>query len=189
VSGALTGDDGRSRCPWGDGPPIYRIYHDTEWGVVLHGRDALFERLCLEAFQAGLSWITVLRKREGFRAAFAGFEVEAVAAFGPADVQRLMADAGIIRNAAKIDAAIGNARVVVDLEDLDALLWSFAPPGPRRRPATTDDVAAITVESTAMAKDLRRRGFRFVGPTTAHALMQATGMVDDHLAGCWRAGR
>ena len=188
MSGAVTGDDGRARCPWGDGPPVYRDYHDTEWGVVLHGRDALFERLSLEAFQSGLSWITVLRKRENFRAAFAGFAVEAVAAFGPADVERLVADAGIVRNAAKIDAVIGNARVVAELDDLDALLWSFAPPGPRPNPVTVEDVPATTTASTAMAKDLKRRGFRFVGPTTAHALMQATGMVDDHLAGCWRAG-
>ena len=188
MSGAVTGDDGRSRCPWGDGPPVYRDYHDTEWGVVLHGRDALFERLSLEAFQSGLSWITVLRKRENFRAAFSGFAVEAVAAFGPADVERLVADAGIVRNAAKIDAVIGNARVVAELDDLDALLWSFAPAGSRPNPVTVEDVPATTTASTAMAKDLKRRGFRFVGPTTAHALMQATGMVDDHLAGCWRAG-
>lgn len=188
MSGAVTGEDGRSRCAWGDDPPIYRRYHDTEWGVVLHGRDALFERLSLEAFQSGLSWITVLRKRVSFRTAFAGFDVDAVAAFGPADVERLMDDAGIVRNAAKIEATIGNARVVAGLEDLDALLWSFAPARPRPNPGSTADVPAITPESTAMATELKRRGFRFVGPTTAHALMQATGMVDDHLAGCWRAG-
>lgn len=188
MSGAVTGDDGRARCPWGDGPPVYRSYHDTEWGVVVHGRDALFERLSLEAFQSGLSWITVLRKRESFRTAFAGFDAEAVAAFGPEDVQRLVADPGIVRNAAKIDAVIGNARVVAGLDDLDALLWSFAPAGPRTNPVDVADVPATTPESTAMATELKGRGFRFVGPTTAHALMQATGMVDDHLAGCWCAG-
>lgn len=182
--------DDRVRCPWAldaPGSTLYRDYHDEEWGTPLHGRDALFERVCLEAFQSGLSWITVLRKRDAFRSAFAGFDVDAVAAFGPGDVERLLGDAGIVRNRAKIEAAIGNARAVLALTDtdLDSLLWSFAPAPRRRRVATVDDVPAITAESTAMARELKRRGFRFVGPTTAYALMQATGMVDDHIADCW----
>ena len=185
--GAELGDDGRRRCPWGDGPAIYRAYHDEEWGHPVHGRDALYERLCLEAFQAGLSWITVLRKREGFRAAFAGFDPRRVAAFDSADVDRLMGDAGIVRNRAKIVACINNARVVLGLDDLDGVLWSFAPDPAPPRPRTTAEVPAITAESVAMATALKKRGMRFVGPTTAYALMQATGMVDDHLSECWRA--
>ncbi|CAN5321235.1 DNA-3-methyladenine glycosylase I [soil metagenome] len=158
--------------------------------MVLHGDDALFERLTLEAFQAGLSWITILRKRENFRRAFGGFRIEAVAGYDDRDVARLLADTGIVRNRAKIEAAIGNARVARDLpEGLDALLWSFAPTVPRRRPVSLADVPAISQESQAMARELKRRGFRFVGPTTAYALMQATGMVDDHVATCWRARR
>jgi DNA-3-methyladenine glycosylase I len=176
------------RCTWGDSAPEYVTYHDTEWGVPLHGDDALFERLCLEAFQSGLSWLTILRKRPAFRAAFAGFAIREVAAFGDADVTRLLADAGIVRNRAKIDAAIRNARAALDLDQgLDELLWSFAPTGPRVRPATMADVPATSPESTAMAKELKRRGFAFVGPTTAYALMQATGMVDDHVTTCFRA--
>jgi DNA-3-methyladenine glycosylase I len=185
-------DDGRVRCSWatGTGGPadeLNRDYHDYEWGRPVHGRDALFERICLEAFQSGLSWITILRKRESFRSAFAGFDPDAVARFTEADTARLMADASIVRNRAKIDAAVNNARAVLDLEgtDLDTLLWSFAPDPPRPRPEAADGVQAISAESTAMAKDLKRRGFRFVGPTTAHALMQATGMIDEHVAGCW----
>lgn len=178
-------DDGRVRCPWSTGSELYRDYHDEEWGRPLHGRDALFERLCLEAFQSGLSWITILRKRPAFREAFAGFSVEAVAAFGEHDVERLLADAGIVRNRQKIVASIANARATLALDaDLDELLWSFAPPR-RSRPAGVGDVPAVTPESTAMARELKRRGFGFVGPTTAYALMQATGMVDDHLADCW----
>ncbi|MET9213298.1 MULTISPECIES: DNA-3-methyladenine glycosylase I [unclassified Nocardia] len=178
-------DDGRERCPWSTGSALYRDYHDTEWGTPLHGDDALFERLCLEAFQSGLAWITVLRKRPAFRAAFAGFEIAKVAEFGAADRERLLADAGIVRNRAKIDAVIANARVARDLPvSLDELLWSFAP-APRPRPATIADVPATTPESIALAKELKRRGFAFVGPTTAYALMQATGMVDDHLEVCW----
>jgi len=146
----------------------------------------MFERLSLEAFQSGLSWITILRKREAFRAAFHGFDVERVAAFVEADVHRLLSDAGIVRNRAKVEATIANARAILDLEEsFSDLLWSFAPAGPRPAPQTLADVAATTSESKAMAKELKRRGFRFVGPTTAHALMQATGMVDDHLADCW----
>jgi DNA-3-methyladenine glycosylase I len=176
------------RCAWASSTPDYVAYHDEEWGTPLHGDDALFERLCLEAFQSGLSWITILRKRPAFRAAFAGFSIDAVAEFGPDDEARLMADAGIVRNRAKIAAAMANARAAQQLpEGLDALLWSFAPDAGRVRPATLADVPATSAESVAMAKALKKRGFAFVGPTTAYALMQATGMVDDHVADCFRA--
>ncbi|MGF0317239.1 DNA-3-methyladenine glycosylase I [Nocardia fluminea] len=178
-------DDGLVRCDWSTGSQLYRDYHDTEWGKPLHGDDAMFERLCLEAFQSGLAWITVLRKRPAFRTAFAGFEIAKVAEFDDHDRARLLADAGIVRNRAKIDAVINNARVARDLPvSLDELLWSFAP-APRRRPASIANVPATTPESIALAKELKRRGFAFVGPTTAYALMQATGMVDDHLEVCW----
>ncbi|AXK87960.1 DNA-3-methyladenine glycosylase I [Nocardia farcinica] len=181
----MTVDDGRIRCPWSLASELYRDYHDFEWGAPLRGVDAMFERVCLEAFQSGLAWITILRKREGFRRAFAGFAVERVAEFGPADVDRLLADPGIVRNRAKIDAAIANARATLALDvPLDELVWSFAPQ-PRPRPRSLADVPATSAESVALAKELKRRGFRFVGPTTAYALMQATGMVDDHLADCW----
>jgi DNA-3-methyladenine glycosylase I len=179
----------RPRCGWATSAPEYVAYHDDEWGRPLHGDRELFERLSLEAFQSGLSWLVILRKRAGFRAAFENFDIDAVAAFDERDVERLLADPGIVRNRAKIEAAIANARAVREAvpEGLDALLWSFAPTGRRRRPRTLADVPAVTAESTAMAKELKRRGFRFVGPTTAYATMQATGMVDDHLATCWRA--
>ena len=181
-------DDERTRCGWATSAPEYAAYHDEEWGTPLHGDDALFERLCLEAFQSGLSWITILRKRPAFRSAFAGFAIDAVAAFTDDDFARLMADAGIVRNRAKINASIANARAAQRLpEGLSELLWSFAPTGPRPRPATLADVPATSPESVAMAKELKRRGFVFVGPTTAYALMQATGMVDDHVAECFRA--
>jgi DNA-3-methyladenine glycosylase I len=174
------------RCWWASAAPENTSYHDNEWGRPEHDSRALYEKLCLEAFQSGLSWITILRKRESFRRAFAGFEVERVAAFGDADVARLMADASIIRNRAKIEASIANARAVLELDvPLSELLWSFAPdPDGRPAPASSADVPAVTPESTAMAKELKRRGFRFVGPTTAYALMQACGLVNDHLAGC-----
>jgi DNA-3-methyladenine glycosylase I len=182
--GLVLGDDGLARCAWGASTEEYRVYHDTEWGRPVRTDDGLYERMTLEAFQSGLSWLTILRKREAFRAAFDGFAVEKVATFGEADVQRLLGDAGIVRNRAKIEAAIHNARAAADLPGgLAALLWSFAPE-PKPRPTSYAAMAAKTPESTAMAKDLKRRGFRFVGPTTAYALMQATGMVDDHLAGC-----
>jgi DNA-3-methyladenine glycosylase I len=182
-------DDGRVRCAWADSggarAAMYRDYHDYEWGRVLRGRDALFERMSLEAFQSGLSWLTILRKRENFRRAFHGFDVDRIARYTDRDVARLMADAGIVRNRAKIDATIANARAAAALDVyLSELLWSFAPPG-RARPATIADVASVSPESAAMAKELKRRGFRFVGPTTAYALMQATGMVDDHVQACW----
>jgi DNA-3-methyladenine glycosylase I len=178
----------RSRCAWATSTPEYVAYHDDEWGTPLHGDGGLFERLSLEGFQSGLSWLTILRKRPAFRAAFAGFDLDAVAAFGDQDVDRLLADAAIVRNRSKIEATIANARAVLEHvpEGLDTLLWSFAPET-HPRPATVADVPAVTAESTAMAKELKRRGLRFVGPTTAYALMQASGMVDDHVAGCWRA--
>lgn len=177
--------DGKVRCGWSEGSLLYRDYHDSEWGRPLHGDDALFERMCLEAFQSGLAWITILRKRPAFRTAFDGFVIEKVAAYDERDAERLMADAGIVRNRAKIEASIHNARVARDLgESLDDLLWSFAP-AVRKRPRNLSDVPAVTAESTALAKELKRRGFKFVGPTTAYALMQATGMVDDHVADCW----
>jgi DNA-3-methyladenine glycosylase I len=185
-AGALAvGPDGRPRCPWAVSGPDYLRYHDEEWGRPVHGDAGLFERLCLEAFQSGLSWATILRKREGFRAAFAGFQPVAVAAYDDATVERLLTDAGIVRNRAKIEAAVTNARAVVALGDggLDAVVWAHAP-APRPRPATAADVPATTPESTALARELKRRGFRFVGPTTVYALMQACGLVDDHLAGC-----
>jgi DNA-3-methyladenine glycosylase I len=166
--------------------PDYVAYHDTEWGVTVHGDDRLFERMTLEAFQSGLSWLTILRKRENFRAAFANFSIPAVAAFTEADRERLMADAGIVRNRLKVAAAMTNARAAVELGPggLDGLLWSFAPTGKRTRPKLLADVPASTPESIALAKTLKKQGFVFVGPTTAYALMQATGMVDDHLVGC-----
>jgi DNA-3-methyladenine glycosylase I len=179
------GVDGRPRCPWGAGSEIYIGYHDTEWGRRVDDDDALFERLCLEAFQSGLSWLTILRKREAFRLAFAGFRIERVAMFGEPEVTRLLADPGIVRNRAKIEAAVHNAKVASDLPDgLARLLWSYAPQ-PRPRPRSAGEIRSVTPESTAMSRELKRRGFRFVGPTTAYALMQATGMVDDHLADCW----
>ncbi len=186
---ALPDDDGLIRCAWADGrlgtdSALYRDYHDQEWGRPLHGRVPLFERISLEAFQSGLSWLTILRKRENFRRAFSRFDIETVAHYTDADVARLMADEGIVRNRTKIGATIVNARAAADTEDLSELLWSFAP-APRPRPADSSEVPSVTAESTAMARELKRRGFRFVGPTTAYALMQATGMVDDHLRTCW----
>ena len=181
--------DGLVRCSWALSTPDYLTYHDEEWGVPLHGDNALFERMTLEAFQSGLSWLTILRKRPAFRLAFANFDIAAVSEFDERDALRLMADAAIVRNRQKIDAAISNARTARELDGgLDQLLWSFAP-ALSRRPSDMTQVPAVTPESTAMAKQLKKSGFRFVGPTTAYALMQATGMVDDHIAACWRAGR
>ncbi|MFC0029138.1 DNA-3-methyladenine glycosylase I [Micromonospora chaiyaphumensis] len=185
----VTGADGLPRCAWGASTPDYAVYHDEEWGRPLRGDDALYERLTLEAFQSGLSWLTILRKRPAFRLAFDEFRIEKVAGYGEADVARLLADAGIVRNRAKVEAAVANARAALALPDgLSALLWSFAPPPRAARPRSFAEVPALTPESTAMAKALKKSGFRFVGPTTAYALMQATGMVDDHLAGCHAAG-
>jgi DNA-3-methyladenine glycosylase I len=179
----VTGPNGRERCPWGEDPALRR-YHDEEWGRELRGDRAMFERLSLEAFQSGLSWSLILRKREAFREAFVGFVPALVSRFGEADVERLLGDPGIVRNRAKIEATISNARAVLDLgESLSDLVWSFAPEAPPA-PRTVDDVPATSPASTALAKELKRRGLKFVGPTTAYALMQATGMVDDHLVGC-----
>ena len=177
------------RCWWPGEDELYIRYHDKEWGRPVTDDRRLFEKICLEGFQSGLSWLTILRKRENFRAAFDGFEVERVAEYGDPEVARLMEDAGIVRNRAKIEAAITNARATRQLqaggETLDELLWSFAPdPASRPAPASGHDLDSKTPESTAMAKELKRRGFVFVGPTTAFATMQATGMVNDHLAGC-----
>lgn len=185
MTGPVRGSDGLLRCPWALGTELYTAYHDEEWGRPVRGDIALFERISLEAFQSGLSWLTILRKRDAFRAAFAGFDPARVAEFDDRDEARLLADAGIVRNRAKISATVANARAVLALdESLTGLLWSFAPTGHRPAPRTTAEVPAVTPESTAMAKALRSKGFRFVGPTTAYALMQATGMVDDHLSGC-----
>jgi DNA-3-methyladenine glycosylase I len=173
------------RCFGGD-DPLYRDYHDLEWGRPVRDERALYERLCLEAFQSGLSWLTILRKREGFRAAFAGFSPDAVAAFDERDSERLLADPAIVRNRAKIAAAITNARATVALRDaggLPELVWSHAPP-PRPAPASFAEVPALTPDSRALARELKAHGFAFVGPTTAYALMQACGLVNDHVAGC-----
>jgi DNA-3-methyladenine glycosylase I len=184
VSGAVAGPDGRLRCPWALSAPDYLEYHDTEWGRPVTSVPELYERLTLEAFQSGLSWITILRKREGFRRAFAGFDPAAVAAFDSADVERLLADPGIVRNRAKIEAAIANARIVTELGQAFADLVLSYRMRDRARP-TADDWRATSPESVALSKVLRKAGIRFVGPTTAYALMQAVGLVDDHLIDCW----
>ena len=188
-TGVDRGPDGKPRCWWCLGTEDYLAYHDDEWGRPLHGEGELFERLTLEAFQSGLSWLTILRKRENFRRAFDGFDVERVAGYGEPEVARLLGDAGIIRNRRKIEATITNARAARELhsngETLDGLIWGFAPdPDSRPAPKTGSEIPATTPESTAMAKELKRRGFVFVGPTTAYATMQATGLVNDHLSGC-----
>ena len=186
MSSLVSGEDGRRRCWWGASTPDYAVYHDEEWGRPVTDDRGLYERMVLEGFQSGLSWLTILRKREAFRAAFAGFEIEAVARFGERDVARLLGDAGIVRHRGKIEAAIANAQAAAALErPLAELVWSFAPTGRRRAPRSPADLPAVTPESTALAKELKRNGFRFVGPTTAYATMQACGLVNDHLAGCW----
>lgn len=186
--GLVRGEDDRDRCWWGASTPDYQVYHDTEWGRPVRDDQAMYERLTLEAFQSGLSWLTILRKREGFRQAFAGFDIDAVAAFGGDDVARLLADTAIVRNRAKIEAAIVNARAAQRLreagESLAELVWSYRPevsPPPR----SGEDIAAVTTESKALARELKRRCFTFVGPTTVYSTMQACGVVNDHLAGCW----
>ena len=190
VTGPVVGTDGVARCPWGAGDPLLRDYHDTEWGVPISGEASHLERLTLEAFQSGLSWRTILAKRENFRAAFAGFDADAVAAFGDDDRARLMADAGIVRNRLKVDAAITNAAATVALREsggLAAFVEGFRPddqPAPR----TTAEVATTSPESVALSKALKKQGFVFVGPTTMYALMEAVGLVDDHLVGCHRRG-
>lgn len=191
MSAAVPGPDGRPRCPWGLSTADYVAYHDTEWGRPVHGDDALYERLCLEAFQSGLSWITILRRREGFRRAFAGFRIAEVAAFTDQDAARLLSDESIIRNRAKIEATLANARVLAEWApgELDELIWSYAPdPAGRPAPRTLADVPPVTDESTALSKALKKRGLRFIGPTTAYALMQACGLVDDHLEDCVSRG-
>jgi DNA-3-methyladenine glycosylase I len=187
MNGVAAGPDGQLRCPWGLSSAVYLAYHDQEWGRPVRDDIGMFERLSLEAFQSGLSWLTILRKRENFRAAFAGFNIAAVAGFGPDDVSRLLGDAGIVRNQAKIEAVIANARAALGLQEgLAETVWSFAVAGPA--PATLADVPAWTPASKALAALLKRSGFRFTGPVTAYATMQACGVVDDHLAGCFRRG-
>ncbi len=182
---AVAGPDRRPRCPWAVGDPLYLAYHDQEWGRPVTSVDGLYERVTLEAFQSGLAWITILRKRDAFRRAFAGFDPARVAAFDDGDIDRLLADAGIVRNRAKIEAAVHNARVVADWgQGFADLIGSFAEPG-RPRPADSSEVPASTPASVALSRALKQRGLRFVGPTTAYATMQAVGLVDDHLAGCW----
>jgi DNA-3-methyladenine glycosylase I len=182
------GPDGKPRCWWALSTPDYVSYHDDEWGRPLHGENELFERLTLEAFQSGLSWLTILRKRENFRRAFEGFDVERVAEYGKPEIERLLGDAGIVRNRRKIEAAITNARAIremhADGETVDELIWSFAPDEERPAPETAADLQATTAESKALAKELKKHGFVFVGPTTVYATMEAIGVVNDHLAGC-----
>ena len=188
VAGDLsTGSDGLARCSWAAGKPELGVYHDDEWGLPVLDDDALFERICLESFQCGLSWLTVLRKREAFRAAFAGFEIETVAGFGEAEIARLLADPGIVRNRGKIVASIENARraleTIEECGSLAGLIWRFAP-APMRAPDSYADVPTVTPESEALARELKQRGFRFLGPTTVCALMQACGLINAHLVGC-----
>jgi DNA-3-methyladenine glycosylase I len=186
----MTNDD-RIRCAWGDwADPLYRVYHDEEWGLPSRDRSHLFEMLVLEGAQAGLSWTTILRKREGYRSAFAGFEPEKVAAFGPDDVDRLLLDPGIVRNRAKIESAIDNARALLALEASGVsfvdYIWSFVDGHTLQNDFASGESPAETAESQAMAKDLKKRGFRFMGPTTCYAFMQATGLVNDHTVDCFR---
>jgi DNA-3-methyladenine glycosylase I len=184
--GAAPGPDGKPRCPWALSAPDYLAYHDDEWGRPVHGDQGIFERLCLEAFQSGLSWLTILRKRENFRKAFAGFDIEAVAAFGDDDVARLLSDPGIVRNRAKVHAAIGNARAALGLpHGLSALVWSYAEDEQRPVPRTLDEVPSVTPASKRLSAELRKNGFTFTGPVTAYAAMQACGIVNDHLAECF----
>jgi len=190
--GIIVGEDGKARCAWAASDPEYRRYHDEEWGTPLHGDRPLFEKLSLEGFQAGLSWITILRRRPTFRQAFHDFDIDAVAQLTEADEAELLLNPGIIRNRAKISATISNARIIQDLVRdkpgaFDELMWSFAPPLTTTRPHSFADVPAVTPESTALSKALKKLGLRFVGPTTMYALMQSGGMVDDHIEGCWRA--
>jgi DNA-3-methyladenine glycosylase I len=186
--GPVTGDDGLARCPWAGGPGVMRDYHDREWGIRVRGEAAYLERLTLEAFQSGLSWSTILNKRDAFREVFHGFDADAVAAFGPDDEARLMQDARIVRNRAKISAAVVNARATVALrqaEGLEALVLSYAPE-PAPAPVTTEEMQTVSAESKALSKELKKRGFAFVGPTTMFALMEAIGLIDNHLPGCYR---
>lgn len=184
-------DDGLSRCKWPGNDELYIEYHDTEWGVPLKGDQEMFERICLEGFQAGLSWITILKRREGFRKAFKNFDVKKVSKFTDTDVERLMNDEGIIRNRAKIISTIKNANLVLEMtnrgESLSELLWQFAPPANKRTSSAKNfEWLAVSAESEAISKALRARGFGFVGPTTMYALMQSIGMINDHAPGCFR---
>jgi DNA-3-methyladenine glycosylase I len=188
--GPVIGEDGVPRCPWAGGPGVMRDYHDEEWGNRASGESAYFERLTLEAFQSGLSWSTILNKRAAFREVFAGFDAEAVAAFGDDDRARLMADVRIVRNRLKVDATITNARATVALRDeggLEEFVLSFAPADPPSW-RTTDEMATTSAESIALSKGLKKKGFVFVGPTTMYALMEAIGIFDPHLVGCHRRG-
>jgi DNA-3-methyladenine glycosylase I len=187
--GVVAGDDGLARCGWCTSAPDYIAYHDDEWGRPVVDDVRLYEKICLEGFQSGLSWLTILRKREGFRRAFASFDPEVVAGYGPADVERLMADAGIVRHRGKIEATIANAGATLVAQErhgsLAAVVWSFEPPRAGRPvPQRMGDLVSVTAESTALSKSLRKLGFRFVGPTTAYAAMESLGVVNDHLAGC-----
>jgi DNA-3-methyladenine glycosylase I len=193
--GPLVGEDGVARCPWAGGPGVMRDYHDREWGNRVRGESSYLERLTLEAFQSGLSWSTILNKRDAFREVFCGFDAEQIAAFGPDDEARLMQDARIVRNRAKISAAVINARATLALREaadldggLEALVLSFAPSEPSA-PASTEEMATTSVESKALSKELKKRGFAFVGPTTMYALMEAIGIFDPHLVGCHRRGQ
>ncbi len=183
----VEGEDGELRCSWGTSTPDYVHYHDTEWGQPVDNERTLFEKMCLEGFQSGLSWITILRKRDAFRDVFANFDAPTVAAYGEEEVEALLQDARIIRHRGKIEATIKNARALLDLHEsgstLSDLIWSYEPSG-RRAPEVWSDVPGFTPESTALSKDLKKRGFRFVGPTTAYAAMQAMGVVNDHFVGC-----
>jgi DNA-3-methyladenine glycosylase I len=190
VADVVRGEDGGRRCSWGASPPEYAAYHDDEWGRPVTDDTRILEKLCLEGFQSGLSWLTILRKREGFRRAFAGFDPATVAGFDGQHVERLLTDTAIVRHRGKIEATIANATATVELQreggSLAALVWSFTPSAKARRrvPRTLADLPAVTEESAALSKELRRRGFRFVGPTTAYAAMQSLGLVNDHLSGC-----
>jgi DNA-3-methyladenine glycosylase I len=185
----VKGDDGNKRCPWCVSDPQYMNYHDTEWGKPITDDQLLYEKLCLEGFQAGLSWLTILRKRENFREAFQGFDPEVVAQFRSRDITRLMKNEGIVRNRMKIEATIANAKATLNVQDqlgtLSSLIWSFAPTKPKKAPRTLADVPATSPESVAMSKELLKRGFKFVGPTTMYAAMQSLGLVNDHLATCF----
>jgi DNA-3-methyladenine glycosylase I len=188
VADVVRGADGVRRCSWGTSPPEYAAYHDDEWGRPVTDDVRLYEKVCLEGFQSGLSWLTILRKRDAFRRAFAGFDPAKVARFGARDVQRLLGDSGIVRHRGKIEAAINNAGATLEVQrelgSLASLVWSFAPRGRRPAPRGMQSLPASTPESTALSKELRRRGFRFIGPTTAYAAMQSLGLVNDHIVGC-----
>lgn len=192
MTGPVVGDDGLPRCPWGDAPADYRAYHDDEWGRAVHGDSAIFERLSLEAYQAGLSWLTILRRREAFREAFAGFDIAEIVSYDESDIERLATDAQLIRHRGKVEAVVSNARLLAQWQAeegngvLDALVWSCA--SRTAPPRNLEDVPVQTVESRDLAQRLRARGWRFIGPTSAYAALQAMGVVNDHLEGCHARG-